>query len=100
MTESRMTVIAATKTSTGAYGEYPSRYVVLKWNYGSVHSFSRHMQVFDGKSDEYFIYGHYHMTFDDALTDMISSMKENNKTYPEGNGSHFPGLDFVNCDQV
>jgi hypothetical protein len=93
-----VTVVAATKRSVGGNGDYPSRYVVLKWDKGSsAHEYSRHMQVFDGKSDQYFIYGHYFMTFEDALVDMVESLKKNNESYPEGNVSYFPGMDFVDC---
>jgi len=98
---SREKVIAATKISTGGHGEYPVRYVVLKWNRGeSAHPYSRHMQVFNGTSDSYFIYGHYHCTFDDALGDMLKSMNENNKSYPYGNVSYIPGFDFAIRDSM
>ena len=94
-------VIAATKISTGGRGEYPVRYVVLKWNEGeSCHEYSRHMQVFNGTNDEYFIYGHYHCVFEDALGDLLKSMNENNENYPYGNVSHIPGFDFVICDSI
>lgn len=96
MTESRTMVIAATKRSTGGRGEYPVRYVVLEWKEGtSAHPYSRHMQVFDGEHDEYYIYGHYHMTLDDAINDMVTSVRENNASYPLGNVSHIPGMDFL-----
>lgn len=88
-------IIAATKISKGGNGEYPVRYVVLKWKKGtSAHPFSRHMQVIDGKHDEYYIYGHYKCTLKDALDDMVESMNDNNKSYPSGNVSHIPGIDY------
>jgi hypothetical protein len=90
-----ITIIAATKVSKGGNGEYPVRYVVLKRPYGDVHEYSRHMQVFDGVHEDYFICGHYCSTYEDALEDMLRSMRENNEDYPEGNISHIPGLDFV-----
>jgi len=101
MTESRTMVIAATKRSIGGRGEYPVRYVVLKWKESaSAHPYSRHMQVFDGEHDEYYIYGHYHMTLDDAVSDMIQAMKENNALYPLGNISHIPGMDFLDGSET
>ena len=87
-------IIAATNKSNGGRGEYPVRYVVLKWMSGSAHPYSRHMQVFDGKHDDYFIYGHYKCTAEDAIEDMITSMIDNNKTYHDGNVSHIPGIDY------
>ena len=88
-------IVAATKVSTGGNGEYPSRYVVLEWAKGNVQEYSRHMQVMDGEHDEYFIYGHYYCEYEWALGDMIHSMNENNASYPKGNISHMPGVDFV-----
>jgi hypothetical protein len=89
------TVIAATNVSKGGRGEYPSRYVVLKWKEGTnYHPYSRHMQVFDGVHDEYYIYGHYHCSLKDAIKDMVKSMLDNNKSYCEGNVSHIPGVDM------
>ena len=91
---SEIIIIAATKISTGGDGEYPVRYVVLKRPCGDVHEYSRHMQVFDGVHKDYFVYGHYYSTSKDALEDMLRSMRENNESYPEGNISHIPGLDY------
>lgn len=86
-------VVAATKPSVGGRGEYPSRYVVLRWISGSAHPFSRHEQIFDGKHDDYFIYGHYHCHLETALEDMIKSMNDNNKSFPKHNISYIPGID-------
>jgi glycerol-3-phosphate cytidylyltransferase-like family protein len=99
-------VVAATKKSNGQEGiEYPSRYVVLKWakfvaGIYVTSQYSRHMQVFDGVHDDYFIYGHYYTYFDDALQDMVKSMEDNNRSYPLGNISHMPGTDFVDGSEL
>lgn len=98
---SEVKIIAATKISKGGNGEYPARYVVLEWKKGtSAHPYSRHMQVIDGKSMEYFIYGHYKCTYDDALADMMTSMIENNESYKEGNVSYIPGVAFTRSSSV
>jgi hypothetical protein len=97
-----VTVIAATKYTSGGRGELPWRYVVLKWDEGSsAHEFSRHMQVQDLKNefnDQIFYYGHYCCTYEDAEKDMIKSMESNNREYGSTNVSHIPGLDFVRAD--
>jgi len=99
-----VTVIAATKYTSGGRGELPWRYVVLKWDKGSsAHEFSRHMQVQDVKNefdDQIFYYGHYCCTLEDAVTDMIQAMKENNASYPLGNISHIPGMDFLDGSET
>jgi hypothetical protein len=90
-------IVAATKVSAGKKGlEYPSRYVVLRWSKGTnAHEYSRHMQVMDGIHDDYFIYGHYKSHYEDALEDMLKSMRENNESFPYGNISYIPGFDFA-----
>lgn len=99
-------VIAATRKSIGGQGEYPVRFVVLKWQKWtqgvlSTKEYSRHMQVFDGVHEDYFIYGHYYCEMKDAMDDLVRSVKENNRDYPEGNVSHIPaGLDFFNSDLI
>jgi hypothetical protein len=94
-----VTVIAATKYTSGGRGELPWRYVVLKWDKGSsAHEFSRHMQVKDVNdefNDQIFYYGHYFCTYEDAECDMIKSMESNNRDFGINNISHIPGLDFV-----
>jgi hypothetical protein len=94
-----VTVVAATKYTSGGGIELPWRYVVLKWDKGSsAHEFSRHMQVKDVKNefdDQIFYYGHYCCTYDDAEMDMIKSMESNNREYGPTNISHIPGLDFM-----
>ena len=98
---SPVTIVAATKYTSGGRGENPWRYVVLKWDKGtSAHPYSRHMQVNDGVNPNAFYYGHYHCTFDDALKDMVKTMNESNDTYRIGNISHIPGMDFVDGDEV
>jgi hypothetical protein len=96
-----VTVVAATKYTSGGGIELPWRYVVLKWDKGSsAHEYSRHMQVFDANNDQAFYYGHYYMTFEDALYDLTKTMNDNNKSFPKGNVSYIPGMDFINGDEV
>lgn len=84
-------IVAATGWSKGGGGEYPSRYVILKWRKGSsAHPYSRHMQVNDGKHKDYYIYGHYHMTFKGALNDLELSVIENNQGFSQRNPSYIP----------
>lgn len=84
-------VIAYTPWSKGGGGEYPVRLVILKWNRGtSSHEYSRHMQVKDGIHKDYFIYGHYHSTYDDAMHDLMKSVLENNHDYSPKNVSYIP----------
>jgi len=93
-----VTVIAATKYTSGGECELPWRYVVLKWDRkSSAHPFSRHMQVKDVENkfnDQIFYYGHYCCTYDDAITDMTQSMVDNNKQFSYGNVSHISGIDY------
>jgi hypothetical protein len=94
-----VTVIAATKYTSGGRGEPQWRYVVLKWDKGtSAHPFSRHMQVLDVKhewNDQIFYHGNYCCTYEDAEKSMIESMEDHNRTYGPTNISHIPGLDFL-----
>ena len=80
--------VAYTKWSKGGQGEYPVRYVVLEWPKKG--EYSRNIQIKDGKNDDYYIYGHYYLTFDAALNDLKKSVQENNRDYPVGNVSHIP----------
>jgi hypothetical protein len=94
-----ITVVAATKYTSGGGIELPWRYVVLKWDKGSsAHEFSRHMQVKDVNNefnDQIFYYGKYCCTYDEAEKLMIKSMEENNRNFGPTNVSHIPGLDFI-----
>jgi hypothetical protein len=85
-------VIAATPYSKGGRGEYPARYVILKWTkgVGSVMEYSRHMQIKDGVHKDYFIYGHYFNTYVDAMKDLFRSVEENNKGIDPKNVSYIP----------
>jgi len=106
MTRQKMpvTVIAATRYTSGGRGELPWRYVVLKWDKGSsAHEFSRHMQVKDVNdefNDQIFYYGHYCCTYEDAERDMIKSMECNNRDFGINNISHIPGIDFFATGEV
>jgi hypothetical protein len=99
-------VIAATKKSEGGHGEYPVRYVVLKWFKWSkgilaTKEYSRHMKVFDGVHEDNFKHGHYYCDVDDAIKDLVRTVDENNRSYPVGNISHIPaGMDFIDGDMV
>ena len=91
-----LTIVAATKWSTGGQGDYPSRFVVLKWPpKSSAHEYSRHMQVDDGKKDNYFIYGHYFTLFQDALNDMKDALNSNNGGIARNHVDYMPGIDFI-----
>jgi len=85
-------IIAATPYSKGGHGEYPARYVILKWvkGVGSVMEYSRHMQIKDGVHKDYFIYGHYFNTYVDAMKDLFRSVEENNKGIDVKNVSYIP----------
>lgn len=94
-------ILATSEWSSGGCGEYPFRFVVLKINdESSPHKYSRHMQVDDGKSPEFFIYGHHYFTFAEAFDDMRKSIIESNKNYPKGGVSHIPkgisGIEILN----
>jgi hypothetical protein len=99
-------VVAATKKSEGGHGEYPVRYVVLKWFKWSkgllvTKEYSRHMQVFDGVHEDLFKFGNYYCDVNDAIKDLVRTVEENNRDYPLGNISHIPGgMDFVDGDEV
>ena len=91
-------IIAMTRWTTGKKGiEYPSRYVVLAWKNddGAIVEYSRHMQVNDGKHDDYFTYGHYYGDCKSALNDLRDTVIKLNKDFPEGNPSHIPGTSPV-----
>jgi len=95
-----VTVVAATKYTSGGRGELPWRYVVLKWDKGSsfAHEYSRHMQVKDVENkwdDQIFYSGHYYFSYESAEKDMIESMESNNRDFGPTNISHIPGLDFI-----
>lgn len=94
-----VTVVAATKYTSGGGIELPWRYVVLRWDKGSsAHEFSRHMQVKDINNewdDQIFYSGHYYCIYEDAEKDMIESMEINNRDFGPANISHIPGLDFI-----
>jgi len=81
-------IVAYSKWSKGGRGEYPVRFVVLHWP--GKGEYSRHLQVKDGKSKEYFIYGNYYQTFDGAYQNMLKAIQENNSTFSDGNVSHIP----------
>jgi hypothetical protein len=85
-------VIAATPYSKGGQGDYPSRYVILKWTKGdgTVMEYSRHMQIKDGVHKDYFIYGHYFRTYADAMSDLLRSVETNNKGISPKNVSYIP----------
>lgn len=99
-------IVAATKKSEGGHGEYPVRYVVLKWLKWSngilvTKEYSRHMQVIDGIHANNFKFGHYYYDVNDAIKDLVRSVEENNRDYPVGNISHIPaGMDFIDGDMV
>jgi hypothetical protein len=94
-----VTVVAATKYTSGGRGEISWRYVVLKWDKGSsAHEYSRHTQEKDVENkwnDQIFFWGHYYCTYEDAEKDMIETMNKHNETYGPTNISHIPGLDFL-----
>ena len=92
MVEKLKVVVAATAYSKGGQGDYPARYVILKWmkGGGSVMEYSRHMQIKDGVHKDYFIYGHYFHTYADAMKDMIRSIETNNKGISKTNVSYIP----------
>jgi len=76
--------------STGGEGEYPVRYVVLDWGPDKTQRYSRHLQVNDGKTENYFIHGDYKGTLIDALASAQKSVKGNNESFRKGNISHIP----------
>lgn len=85
-------VLAASRYSKGGNGEYPVRFVVLRWKKGSGHEFSSHMQVKDGIHPNYFIYGHYYTTYNSAFNNAVDRAVENNRDYSPRSVSHVPAF--------
>jgi hypothetical protein len=83
-------IIAMSCWSKGGNGEYPVRFVVTDRGMKPAHRYARHMQVNDGKNEDYFIYGHYMSTLIDALVDAQKSVRENQADFKPGNVSHIP----------
>jgi hypothetical protein len=90
-------IAAHTKWSKGGGGNYPTRFVVLKWlGPGRAHKYSSHEQVKDGINDDYFIAGHYHGTFRGAFADMKKRTLNRNENYGPGAYDHIPqGLNGI-----
>ena len=92
-TESKNKVVAHTGWSKGGQGEYPVRFVILKWKdkdpqYGV---YSVHMQVKDNVHPEYYISGTYDLHYPDAVDVLKKRQTKNNADFKVGNVSHIPG---------
>ena len=85
-------ILAASRYSKGGQGEYPVRFVVLRWTKGSGHEFSSHMQVKDGVHPNYFISGRYYHTYNGAFNSAVARVMENRRDFKPGNVSHVPAF--------
>jgi hypothetical protein len=101
MTEKpKVTIVAHTGWSKPPKngGEYPVRFVVLKWAAKSpVHGqYSVHTQVNDFVHKDYFISGHYDMQMKPASSLLKQVLARNNKDFPKGNMSYVdPAITIV-----
>jgi hypothetical protein len=89
-------ILAATEWSAGAVHEYPERIVVVahKSDDGTIMEYSRHyQQIRDGKPALF--HGNYYGRFSQAMQDLRDTLERNNRNFPKGSISHFPGIAFI-----
>jgi len=105
-------IIAATLPCRGdsAGGEAKFRFVIVAWFYPGnegafdpawnlIKEYSTHMDILpgqkgftDGLND-----GHYHQRWEDAFTEFAERVTRHNMAFRDGNVSHIPGIDYIDC---